>query len=389
MEFPEQHRRQRWQWLGDLAADARHSLRMLRKNPGFTVVAVLTLALGIGANTAVFSIVHAVLLRPLPYPDSSKLVRVTFNKPGLGVREVGFSVPEWADLKSSGVFEDVCVFSGGTNNMGGSGHPVRVEILVISWNYFPMFGAKPQSGRLFDPHDWVPGFADDVVISDALWRREFGADPHIVGRKLQLDSDPYTIVGVLPPGFRHAEPAGASNVEVFSAAGFSGPPFPKPARGIRVVGNAAIGRLKQGISLEQAQARLNNLASELRREYPNEYPARGRWSIEIQPLQKSLVGSVQPMLVVLMGTVVLIILIAAVNIANLLLARASGRRHEIAVRLAVGASSGRMVRQMLTEAVILSLIGGAAGIATAIAAWGSILRFVPSAPPPLDRVSIS
>src|SRR5437016_71922 len=194
-----------WRWLDDLFADIRHSLRMLWSSPGFTAVAVLTLAIGIGANTAVFSIVYAVLLRPLPYPDSQNLVRISFNRPGTGMKGVAFSVPELDDLKTAGVFEDVSAFIGVTNNMGGSGHPVRVELLVVSPNYFSMLGVAPQVGRLFGAQDSVPGFADAVVISDALWRREFGADPNIVGRKLQLDHDPYTIAGVLPSGFRHPD----------------------------------------------------------------------------------------------------------------------------------------------------------------------------------------
>jgi predicted permease len=381
--------RRGWRWADDLFADTRHSLRMLRKNPVFTAVAVATLGLGIGANTAVFSIVHAVLLRPLPFPGADNLVRINFNKPRIGLRDVWFSVPELNDLRTSGVFSDVSAFIGAANNMGGNGRPVRVELLVVGSNYFSMLGAKPQLGRLFGPQDSVPGFADAVVVSDAFWRSEFGADPNIVGRKLQLDKDPYTIAGVLPAAFRHPDRADAGSVEVFSATGFSGPPYPKPLRGTRVVGRAALGRLRPGIGLEQAQARLNNLASELRREYPNDYPARAGWSIQIQPLQDALVGGVRPLLVLLMGTVTLIIVIAAVNVANLLLARANGRRHEIAVRLAIGAGSARIVRQMLTEAVVLSLLAGAAGVAMAIAAWGLILRIVPDTLPRLNEVNVS
>jgi predicted permease len=375
-------------WVDDLFADTRHSLRMLWKNPGFTAVTVLTLALGIGANTAVFSIVDGVLLRPLPYPAANSLVRINFNKPGIGLRSVWFSVPELNDLRMSGVFSDVSAFIGAANNMGGV-HPVRVEMLVASSNYFSVLGAAPRLGRLFGPQDSTPGFADTVVISDALWRSEFGADPNIVGRKLQLDRDPYTIAGVLPAGFRHPDKAASGNIEVFSTTGFSALPYPKPLRSARVVAQAALGRLRPGISVEQAQARLNNLASEIRREYPNDYPARAGWSIEIQPLQDSLVAGVRPLLVLLMGTAILIIVIAAVNVANLLLARASGRKHEIAVRLAIGASSGRIVRQMLTEAVVLSLLAGVAGLAMAIAAWGLILRIVPATLPRLNEVHVS
>lgn len=381
-------RRLGWRWVDDLFADTRHSVRMLWKNPGFTAVAVLTLALGIGANTAVFSIVHAVLLRPLPYPGADRLVRINFNKPRIGLHNVWFSVPELNDLKTAGVFSDVSPFIGAPNNMGGV-HPVRVKLLVVGSNYFSILGATPQLGRLFGPQDSVPGFSDAVVVSDAFWRNEFGADPNIVGRKLQLDGDPYTIAGVLPGGFRHPDSADAGNVEVFSATEFSGPPYPKPARSTRVVGKAAIGRLRPGISLEQAQARLNHLASEHLREYPKDYPARAGWAIEIQPLQNSLVAGVRPLLGLLMGTAILITVIAAVNLANLLMARASGRRHEIAVRRAIGAGNGRIVRQMLTEAVVLSLLAGAAGVAMAIAAWGLIMRIVPATLPRMNEVNVS
>ena len=379
----------RWSWLGDLLGDMRHGLRLLKKSPGFAAVAILTLALGIGANTAIFSLVHAVLLNPLPFKDSGRLVRITFNRPNVGLREVLYSVPELNDLRSAGVFESVAAFVGATNNMDGSGRPVRVELLVVSPNYFSVLGVVPQLGRVFGPQDAVPGFADTVVISDSLWHGEFGSDPKIIGRKLWLDNDPYTIIAVLPPDFRHPSRGAIGNIDVFSATEFSGPPYPKPARGVRTVGKAAIGRLAPGVSFEQAQARLNNLAAGLRREYPGDYPARTGWSIEIRPLGEALVGDVQPLLLLLMGTMVLILLIAAVNVANLLLARASVRQHEIVVRLAVGASAWRIARQLLAEAVILALVAGIAGVTAAVVFLKVALQFLPSTLPRLNEVSVS
>src|SRR5437868_5228100 len=250
-----------------------------------------------------------------------------------------------------------------------------------------MLGATPQIGRLFGPQDFALGFAPVVVISDGLWRRNYGADPNVIGRTLRLDNDPYTIIGVLPSGFRHPGPTVSGDVEVFGAAGFIGDPFPEPIRGNRVLG-AGIGRLKPGLTLQQAQARLTAMAVQLRQDFPADYPPQAQWTIEIQPLQETLVGKVRPMLLVLLGAVILIVLIVSLNIANLLLARASGRQQEMAMRLALEASRGRLVRQMLTESMLPSFIGGVAGIATAVATLGFILRFVPSNVPRLNEVRI-
>ena len=374
--------------VSELGQDVRYACRMLAKKPMFTIVAALTLALGVGANTAIFSIVDAVLLRSLPYRDPDRLVRVFFNEPGVGLRDVRFSVPELEDLQTrSGVFEDVSPIYEGSEDVIGDGPPERVEGVNGGFSYFSLLGVTPQIGRLFGPQDFSPGFASEVVISDGLWRRDFGADPHVVGRVLLLDKDPFTIIGVLPPGFRHPGPTVAGDVEVFGAFGFIADPFPKPTRGTRILVNG-IGRLKPGLTLAQAQTRLTTMAAELRRAFPGDYPPQAQWTIEIRPLQETLVGNVRPMLLVLLGAVVLIVFIVSLNIANLLLARASGRRQEVAVRLSLGASRGRLVRQMLTESMLLSLIGGVAGIATAAGTLGLIVRFVPSNVPRLNEVRI-
>jgi predicted permease len=375
-------------WWGELGSDLRHGWRLLRKNPGFTAVAILTLALGVGANTAIFSIVNAVLLRPLPFRDADRLVRIFFNEPGIGLRDVKFSKPELDDLLTrAGVFEDVTPIFEGSENLTGAKQPERVEGVNGSFSYFSMLGVIPQIGRLFGPQDFAPGFAPEAVISDGLWRRAYGADPNVVGRTLVIDSDPTTIIGVLPRGFRHPGPTVSGEVDVFGAGGFSASPFPPPMRGTRIL-KSGIGRLKPGLTLAQAQARLTAMAAQLRHDFPTDYPQQAQWTIEIQPLQETLVGNVRPMLLVLLGAVILIVFIVSLNIANLLLARASGRQQEMAVRLALGASRGRMVRQMLTESVLLSLIGGAAGIATAVGTLGFILRFVPSNVPRLNEVRI-
>jgi predicted permease len=383
--------------MGTLLQDVRYGLRMLVKKPTFTIVAVLTLALGVGANTAIFSIVNAVLLRSLPYPHPDRLVRIFFDEPGVGLRDVSFSKPELDDLQTrSGVFEDVSPIFEGSEDVTGAGQPERVEGVNTSFSYFSMLGVIPQIGRLYGPQDFVPGASPEVVISDGLWHRAYGADPNVVGRTIWIDNDPFTIIGVLPRGFRHPGPTVSGDAEVFGAFGFSADPFPPPMRGTRILG-AGIGRLKPGLTLAQAQARLTTMAAQLRHDFPTDYPPRAQWTIEIQPLQETLVGNVRPMLLVLLGAVILIVFIVSLNIANLLLARASGRQQEMAVRLALllwgggvggGPPRGRTVRQMLTESMLLSLIGGVAGIAAAVGTLGFILRFVPSNVPRLSEVRI-
>jgi putative ABC transport system permease protein len=370
-----------------LFQDVRYGLRMLVKRPTFTIVAVLTLALGVGANTAIFSIVNAVLLRSLPYRDPDRLVRIFFNEPGVGLRDVGFSKPELDDLlKRAGVLEDVTPIFEGSENLTGAKQPERLEAVNGSFSYFSILGVTAQIGRLFGPQEFVPGFASGVVISDGLWRRAYGADPNVLGRTVRLDGDPFTIIGVLPRGFRHPGPTTSGEAEVFGAFGLSAAFIPS-LRGDRIL-KSGIGRLKPGLTLAQAQARLTTMAAQLRRDFPADYAPQAQWTIEIQPLQETLVGKVRPMLLVLLGAVILIVFIVSLNIANLLLARASGRQQEMAVRLALGASRRRLVRQMLTESMLLSLIGGAAGIATAVGTLGFILRFVPSNVPRLNEVRI-
>ena len=367
--------------------DVLYGLRLLWKSPGFTIVAVLSLALGVGANTAIFSIVNAVLLRSLPFSHPDRLVKIVANNRGVGAQDLGLSVPELDDLRTrAGVFDQVTVIGGGDANLTGSERPQRLELQVVSPNYFSMLGTSAHIGRVFGPGDEAQGFAEAIVISDSLWAREFGRDPGILGRRVQLDNDPYTIVGVIPPGFRHPGSTVTTDVEVWATAGYRADPFPKPERSVRSV-QGAIGLLQPGISREQAQARLDAFASQLRAEYATDYPAGSGWSIEVEPLQESLVGNVRPMLLVLMGAVVLIVLLASVNVANLLLARASGRKREMAVRLALGASRARMIRQLLTESVILSLVSGVVGVLTAIAAM-HFVQFLPARIPRLAEVQL-
>jgi predicted permease len=357
--------------------DIRYGLRQLRKSPGFTTVAILTLALGIGANTVIFSVINSVLLRPLRFHDPASLVNVNFDDPGLGLTGLPYSVPELDDLKSrSGVFADVCGMVEGSVNLTGAKQPQRLELLVVTPNYFSMLGVFPEKGRLFGPQDFALGFAEAAVISDGLWRRSYGAAPDIIGKSVRLDNDLYTIVGVLPPGFRHPGRTTSTDVEVWLTSGLSADPAPKPARSARFL-SGAIARLKPGMTLQTGQAKLDVVSAQIRRDFASDYSSGSTWTIHILPLQESLVGNVRPTLLVLMGAVILVILIASVNTANLLLARASGRQREMAMRQALGASRFRMVRQMLTESVFLSLIACVVGVLTAEIILHFIIQFVP------------
>jgi len=369
--------------------DVRFAFRGMLKTHGLTAVAVLTLAIGIGANTAIFSIVNAVLLKPLPFHDPGQLVQVQADLPGVGARNITFSEPEYEDLRDrAGIFDAVSVVFPAPANLTGGEHPERIEIVGVSPNYFDLLGARPQFGRLFDKRDIAEGFAEATVISDGLWRREFGSDPGILGRKVRIDNDIYTIVGVLPPEFRHPAPVGAKPIDLWGTAGFRAAPFTTPpthgTRGLPGI----IGRLKPGVTLEQAQARLTTLAESIRKDYPADYPANGKWTLSLTPLKDVVIGNSQTLLLVLLLAVSLILLIACVNVASLLLARSSARQREIAVRMALGASRMRIVRQLLTESAVLSVVAAVAGAMAALLAESTLVRFLPRQVPRIEAVTI-
>ncbi|HEV7553058.1 MAG TPA: ABC transporter permease, partial [Candidatus Angelobacter sp.] len=275
-----------------LIQDIRYGLRLLRKSPGFTAVAILTLALGIGANTVIFSVINSVLLNSLSFRDPATLVKVSLDDPGVGLVDMLCSVPEWKDLQSRpDVFEDVVLVGGGSVNLTGSKEPERLEFVNVTPNYFTMLGARPQKGRLFGPQDFALGFAEAAVISDGLWRRGFGRDPDILGKRVRLDNDLYTIVGVLPPGFRHPGKTVASDVEVWLTSGFSADPGPPPSRSAKVA-PTVLARLKPGITIAEAQPKLDIMSAQIRRDFASDYPARSQWTVHILPLQESLVGKV-------------------------------------------------------------------------------------------------
>ena len=384
------HAEQSLPFFENLFFDLRYAVRMLLKSPGFSVIAIATMALGIGATTAIYSVIDATLLHPLPYPNPAELVRIQDDLSGVGAENVGISVPEWKDLESSGIFQSVSVSGTGADvNLTGSAQPERLSYKHVTPNYFAVLGVDAQLGRTFDPHDATPGFNLEAVISDELWRREFGADPHIVGKALRLDNDVYHVVGIMPRGFRDL---GATNeerkTETWLAAGMAGLPFPPPLRGTRIQ-SRVLARLKPGLSIAAAQGHLDALVESLKKQYPAEYPAQTAWSVRLSPLSESVVGNVRQSLIMLFGAVALVLLISCVNVANLLLARASVRGREVAVRQALGAQRTRLIRQFLTESLLLFVLGGIAGFAILFFTRKFLLGLIPDTLPHMSDIAIN
>jgi putative ABC transport system permease protein len=383
------HAEQGLPFIETLLQDVRYALRLFAKSPGFALIAILTMALGVGATTAIFSVVDATLLHPLPYAHPDQLVRIEDDLPGVASRDVGMSIPEMRDVQQSGIFQNVAIEGSGSVNLTDSYEPARIAFDPVTPNYFAMLGVKPELGRWFDPSDRTPGFTLDVMISDGLWKRGFGGDPHILGKTLRLDGDQYQVIGVMPAGFHDpAREADQFDTDLWAATGFSGDPAPPPSRSDRIA-LPFIGRLSPGISVAAAQSRLDALVASLHKQYPGDYPPQSGWTVRLTPLKESVVGGARQSLLMLLGAVSMVLLIGCVNVANLMLARATARGREMAVRQALGAARSRLVRQLLTESVILSLLGGIAGFAILFFTRGLLLRMIPQSLARVNQISIS
>ena len=360
--------------MRDLMQDFRYAARLLLRAPGFTLIAVAALALGIGANTAIFSVVDTLLLRPLPYPDADRLAviwehNVTRNVPK------NFTAPgnfiHWRELNQS--FKEMSAVSMTfRSTLTGAGDATELPIQLVSGTLFSTLGVRPALGRDFTPQEDAPG-VNVVMLSDRLWRQRFGADPSIVNRNITLNGQPTLVVGVMPPGFSILD----KSVDVWSTIGFS--PASRTPRGRWL---CAVGRVKDGVSMAQAQRDMVRVHAELTKRFPN---FNTGWTANVVPLRLQLTGDVRPALWVMLGAVGFVLLIACANVGNLVLARATSRQRELAVRAALGAGRGRLIRQMLAESALLSLLGAAAGL---VLAWWAMfaLRTTVAARLPIERL---
>src|SRR5580692_7075812 len=359
-----------------LLQDARYALRLLAKSPGFSAIAILTLALGIGANTAIFTVVNAVLLRPLPFQDPSRLVIVAEKSP---YPTISTSYQNWLDWRDqSHSFESVEATRPSTIALTGGGQPERLTSQNMTAGIFPLLGVKAILGRTFLSEEDRSGGNPVVLISYGLWQRRFGGSREIIGENIDLDSQPYTVVGVLPSGFQLMFPADI------------GLPFTPWARTLPDDRNwhpgiFAIARLKPGVTREQARTEMVGITKRLEQQYPDYNTGI---SANIVGIQDQMVQNVRPALLLLLGAVAAVLLIACVNVANLLLARAAARGREVAIRTSMGATRWRITRQLITESVLLSVAGGALGLFFAWASLGPLLKLSASTLPAVFTVSL-
>jgi predicted permease len=363
-------------WLETLAQDIRGGFRNLVMNRGVTVVAVLSLALGIGANTAIFSAIHAVLLRPLPYRDPARLAMLWNDNRRLGVHEDLSSYANFLDWKNNRMFEDMAGFVPSDTILTGFEEPVQLADALIDPNFFAVLGTPPLLGRAFTAEEMVPGNEGVAIMSHTMWQRQFAADSHVLGKVIELDGKPCKVVGVMPAGFAFP----SKETQFWKPLPLS--PQQRSGRGLYFL--HVVARLKPGVTMVQARAEMATLGARLEQQYP----ANKGYGIWVVPLLDQVVGTMRQVLLVLLGAVAFVLLIACVNVANLFLGRGAARGREIAVRAALGAGRARLVRQLLTESAVLSLIAGVLGLA--LAYWGikGLVMLAPKDLPRLDEVAV-
>jgi predicted permease len=370
-----------WRWLADLFEDTRYGARVLLKAPAFSAVAILTLAIGIGANTALFSVVNGVLLKPLPYPQPEQLVTLHESKPNFDSGSISF--PNFLDWRSQNTtFSMMSVHRQYSFNLTGTGDAEQVNAEFISSDFLPSLGVKPVIGRLFFEGEDQIGVNPIVILSAGFWNRKFGSAPDVLGKSLSLDGRSYTIVGVVPATF-NLEVASFRACELYVPIGqWNNPLLPNRASGLGLHG---VGRMKPGVTIEQARADMARVTAHLTEAFPDANKGIGA---TLFPLKEQIVGKERPLLLVLLAAVGFVLLIACVNVANLLLARSMDRAREFAVRSALGAGQGRIIRQLLTESMLLALAGGTLGLL--LASWGTklALQHLPSGFPRASEVGL-
>jgi putative ABC transport system permease protein len=363
--------------MNTLFQDIRYGFRMLLKYKGFTAVAVIALGLGVGANTAIFSLVNGVLLRPMPFPNAERIVYFEGKNPTSGITESNISFLDFTDWsQQNDLFASTAAYWTGNANLGADGaEPERVPRAGVTTGFFPVLGVQPVLGRTFVHEDDKPGTFTAAIISHGLWKRRFGSDPAIVGKQIQISSRPLTVIGVMPSGFEYPE---QTQVWVTSAVNLSEEPRDNRAW-------SAIARLNSGVDVKQAQNRISAINAQLDKQF---HETNKGWDVSISTLHERLVREVKPSLLALLGAVGFVLLIACANVANLLLARSAARQKEIAIRAAMGASRTRVLRQMLTESVLLSAIGGVAGLVLSIWLTDLLMSMLPEGAPRLEQVGI-
>jgi predicted permease len=363
-----------------LLQDFRYAVRQLRKSPGFTAVAVITLALGIGANTAIFSVVNGVLLRPLQFPEADRLVRVWHVPPAKsfpGMTTFAVSAANYLDWeRQNQSFQSMAIYSFHGFTLTGGDKPEQVDACAATSGFFSTLGVEPVLGRVFTPEEDQPGRSNVVVLSHRLWQEHFGSNPAMVGQNIQLDGRSYLVAGVMSENFKFPDFA-----QMWTPMAWTDQE--KAVRGEHH--SVVIARLKQGITLKQAQAEMNTISSRLEQQYPEDDKG---WGAVVVPLHADMVSDVRPALLVLLGAVAFVLLIASVNVANLALAKTFSRQKEIAIRTALGASSARVLRQILTESIVLALAGGALGLTWAHSGIRLIMAFLADKLPPSVQVGL-